>query len=426
MSSHSSTVRALVLVATLVGPGACSVLSGADDYAAVQRCTGPACGVCPAGQASCGDVCCAQGDRCGDAARSICVEACRESTSECGVTCCTRTQHCASSPEGERCSACLDTALECGDGCCGAGETCLDRTRGVCSATWSAAKSGQSCTDVDTCLGGDGCCTSLDVPGGAFAMGRGLTGTDKFPGPERELPEHSVTVSPYALDKYEVTVARFRRFVNGWDYTPPPSGTGAHPRIPRTGWDSAWNDRLPASRAALEARLGCNGALSTYGRGDRRPINCVDWYTAFVFCAWDGGRLPTEAEWEFAAANGAANTMAPWGPKGPTGLASYGCTPPCALDSYHEVGSYPKGANALGHLDLSGNVSEWVFDAFDLYAAAPQEDPAVTGAAIVRATRGGSALTHEFTMRAVYRIGNAAPNSFGDLGLRCARAHTAP
>jgi formylglycine-generating enzyme required for sulfatase activity len=110
------------------------------------------------------------------------------------------------------------------------------------------------------------------------------------------------------------------------------------------------------------------------GPHDNRPINCASWYTAFAFCAWEGGRLPTQAESNFARAGGDKQRRYPW----PENViddtyASFFDPPPrmcngdgidaCRLEDLIAVGSRPKGAGRWGHFDLQGNVVEWTMDA---------------------------------------------------------------
>src|SRR5262249_15182249 len=130
---------------------------------------------------------------------------------------------------------------------------------------------------------------------------------------------------------------------------------------------------------------------------ENRPIDCVTWYEALLFCAWDGGRLPTEAEWGYAAAGGAEQREYPWAlPAHGVGieLAVYGCPPPVESPggpvgrSIAPAGSKPDGRGRWGHDDLAGNVAEWVLDGAAGDYLSPCSDCLRIGGA-ERAVRGG-------------------------------------
>lgn len=298
--------------------------------------------------------------------------------------------------------------------CAGCPEACVD---GACAPFPSCRNpAGATC---GTPAGS--CCASLPVPGGTFNRGNSAS--------------YPATVGAFRLDQYEVTVARFRAFVEaglGVSTNPPAPGAGAHPRIVASGWVPEWNGELAASTAALKARLAGGTWTDAPGDGELRPITNVRWFEAFAFCAWDGGRLPTNAEWEYAASGGSEQRYYPWsdppssttiddtyaayhcavskpaytcppsycaafGPNsGPCDAttcsaagsscvypACYGCASPADVAN---VGSYPKGAGKWGQLDLGGNAMEWVLDQtgnFDKGVVLP--NPCVDCASLVTA-----------------------------------------
>jgi sulfatase modifying factor 1 len=249
---------------------------------------------------------------------------------------------------------------------CASGSTC---SMGSCSHP-SCAGAGLTCS-----LGGTStsCCDDKAITGGSFPMGRGASGSpDACPSGTTcddtlETPEHTVTVGNFYLDTFEVTVGRFRNFVRAFPPAPA-AGAGAGPT--GGGWLSVWNKELAADATTLQSRLACSGDAtwtSTPGANENKPINCVDWYTAQAFCIWDGGRLPSAAEWEYVAANGKSNNLYPWGQAAPDGTrANFYCASgfPCGGVSIADVGSYPAGASTFGPVDLSGNVNEWTRDDF--------------------------------------------------------------
>ncbi len=219
---------------------------------------------------------------------------------------------------------------------------------------------------------GDSCCAAAAIPCGSFRR--------DYDGGEYDDDSRVATLSDYRLELYEVTVSRFRAFVEaggGTQQNPPVEGSGAHPRFANSGWQASDNARLLPDTQALVAALGgqladdCEPQNATYSETssdrDLLPINCVTWYEAFAFCAWDGGRLPSEAEWNHAAAGGDEQRVFPWAEPADDynlGLAVYGCASlPCPGDTgIAQVGARPDGAGRFGHFHLAGNVAEWLRD----------------------------------------------------------------
>jgi formylglycine-generating enzyme required for sulfatase activity len=267
-------------------------------------------------------------------------------------------------------------------------------------------------------------------------MGRSLNGSDASEwGTDNELPEHPAYVSDFYLDTFEVTVARFRPFVLGYPDTLPKQGDGAHPKIPDTGWQKSFVELqgMPKTKSELEALLLCPGSSwgevgPTYGPLllENFPVNCVNWLVAFAFCAWEGKRLPTEAEWEYAAAGGDENRLYPWGPtpNAPLFWRPWACNQPDCVGKHDSVA----GVARWGHFDLAGSMAEWVLDSSGDYGPGPCVDCANYSASDAGVTdhdglrRGGTWDYGYDYMRAAWRGYTAPLVELTTLGFRCTRS----
>lgn len=298
-------------------------------------------------------------------------------------------------------------------------------------STSSDATATSSAGTITTGCEGTACSESLPVEGGQFMMGCSVDDPEcRSP----EQPEQLATIDSFELDAYEVTVARFRDFVEAFP-VPPDESAGEHPAIAGSGWQTAWNQDYPASRDSLIAELDCGSVASyssTPGVNDNLPVDCVSWLVAFAFCVWDGGRLPTEAEWEYAAAGGSEERLYPWGGAEPTvDHAAFDCLLAddflCSEQDFAPVGSFPLGVGRFGHRDLAGNLSEWVLDFYDVSAYANRtecDNCAVIGGveAENRAHRGGSFIDSIGNLRAASRDGGwYYTGNIHTVGFRCAR-----
>lgn len=300
-----------------------------------------------------------------------------------------------------------------------------------------------SCSGLPSTCGGastDNCCaTGLPITGGTFYRSYDVATDSSYK--DMSAP---ASVSPFRLDKYEVTVGRFRKFINagyGTQAKPPFPGAGAHPNNPGSGWDSTWNQYLTADTSSLVGAVKCNPTSQTWtdaaGTNENLPMNCLTWYEAMAFCIWDGGYLPTEGEWNFAAAGGLEQRAYPW--SNPAGSVSLDCTyanyfpggaptQTCGsgASAMNRVGSEsPKGDGRWGQSDLAGNVVEWTLDSY-----APYVTPCTDCAILIggnRVARGGSTGVDVSVLRAYLRVaerlGGASPTGRDfKFGVRCARA----
>jgi sulfatase modifying factor 1 len=280
------------------------------------------------------------------------------------------------------------------------------------------------------CGEGESCCATADVVGGSFNRAND--------------PSYPATVSSFRLDRFEVTVGRFRAFVKagmGTQKSPPALGAGAHPTAPGTGWSAEHTAGLPEDARALRTNLACNPDFPAWtekpGPEDALPMHCVSWFEANAFCIWDGGRLPTETEWNYAAAGGSEQRPFAWGDAAlDLEHANWGCKEQgtgaerCAFDvHYLPVGSKSLGNGRWGHSDLTGSVWEWTYD---WLTVPPQTTPCNDCVELVakpgegdvarRVFRGGGFNWDESSQRTSYRFGDPPDKRFASIGFRCARA----
>jgi formylglycine-generating enzyme required for sulfatase activity len=240
---------------------------------------------------------------------------------------------------------------------------------------------------------------------------------------------YQATLSSFLLDEFEVTVGRFRNFVEGYSGVQLDPGDGKAAHIPADdGWQTTYP--LPTTAQELREQLACTRSTWTdaMGSDEDRPVNCVDFFVAYAFCIWDGGRLPTEAEWNRAAAGGDEQRLYPWSvPAGSTLLtpdhAAYGSTDPLPL----AVGSKPLGNGRWNHADLAGNLFEWTLDLYRNPYESTQCNDCLSVTGMIeneigfRSIRGGSFVHGQALLRVSSRQNYKEDEHQFYMGFRCAR-----
>ncbi len=245
----------------------------------------------------------------------------------------------------------------------------------LCSAFLLAA------TGCDVFLSGDDV-EWVSIPGGSFMMGSDSGNSD-------ERPVHEVTVQAFEMNRTEVTIGQYLSCVLDGACSSPDTGEYCN-------WDKA-------------------------GRGNH-PVNCVDWQQANDFCEFAGGRLPSEAEWEYAARGGGQDITYPWGDESPS--CTYAVMDDrgngCGEDRTCAVCSKTAGNTEQGLCDMAGNVWEWVQDWYHSdYNEAPSDGSAwETPSGSHRVRRGGSFYLDGDYLRASDRDDDVPWARFG-VGFRC-------
>ncbi len=256
----------------------------------------------------------------------------------------------------------------------------------------------------------------VTVSGGTFEKGC-KSGRDDINGHSchsDESPLHSVTVSSFKLSQYEITNAQYAAFLNALggvsssgNYNDPDYGTVTYVDI----HDS-------------DCMLYHSGGTFLVESGlDNYPMIEVSWYGANAFAKWAGGRLPTEAEWEFAARGGTSSQNYQFSGSNTVGDVTWYSSNSSSTgqSNFDGVRTHPVGTkapNELGLYDMSGNVWEWCQDWYASYSSTAQTNPTGPSSGSNRVLRGGSWLNYATDLRVAYRIGNTPSNSFSGGGFR--------
>jgi formylglycine-generating enzyme required for sulfatase activity len=272
---------------------------------------------------------------------------------------------------------------------------------------------------------------TIRVPGGAFKMGstdaevdQALQLCEEVYGDcqrgwfEDEQPAHRVSLDTFRIDRTEVTNAQFAAFLNA--------------QSEAAEGDLIWADvmvDLNSEHCRIERTDERFQAEEGYGD---HPAVMISWYGAKAYCAWAGARLPTEAEWEYAA-RGPKRSIYPWGDAF-EGTRLNTCDASCPFEDWRDnafddgyartapVGAYPDGASWCGVLDMAGNVWEWVADRYSAgyYARSPTRNPQGPDSGRFRVQRGGSWTATLRDARSARR--HRYPASWQDhaVGFRCA------
>ncbi|HKO46662.1 MAG TPA: SUMF1/EgtB/PvdO family nonheme iron enzyme [Polyangiaceae bacterium] len=356
------------------------------------------------------DAACASNQACSGA--GVCT-VCKADAS-CGAACTacsSSTPRCKDQGASSQCVACMSDA-DCGG------------MKPKCNTSIGECEPPPSCVGLAKTCGPNGdqdCCSAHAVTGGTYNRSN-----------DQSAP---ATVSDFRLDDYEITVGRFRKFVAIYEQSMIPRNAGKNPNDGgSSGW--IWSSDLPRDQAALKSSLECDADRQTWtdntgsAAAESLPINCVDWYQAMAFCIWDGGRLPTEAEWNYAAAGGDHQRQYPWGSTAPDcSYANYFgalagtayCVAP-GTGKLARVGSYSvQGDGLFGQSDLAGNAQEWVEDYSSSIYPRPCVDCAQHSPSLSRGVRGGSFFHYGASLLTVARSDDNPKGHNRSTGARCGR-----
>ena len=243
------------------------------------------------------------------------------------------------------------------------------------------------------------------IPAGEFQMGSNDSNRKAY-----EKPVHTVYIDAFYIDKYPVTNAQYKKFVD------------ANPQWGKPQW---FKNRI--SRRYHDGDYLRHWTENNYPKGKANyPVNWVSWYAAMAYAHWAGKRLPTEAEWEKAARGGLMDQKYPWGNSIDANKANFGRN----VGETTPVGKYP--ANNYGLYDMAGNVFQWCLDKWDngFYTSAPYNNPVSDGSIVsiidnfteskgLRVVRGGSWYSPMSDLQVANRNTEAPKLTTSIIGFRC-------
>jgi formylglycine-generating enzyme required for sulfatase activity len=266
------------------------------------------------------------------------------------------------------------------------------------------------------------------INGGSFQMGSSFFNALFNSSKDYERPQHKVTISPFYMGRYQVTVGDFRRFVNA---------TGYKTDAEKNGGGKVWTGE------DFEKKPDANWKNPYFSQDDNSPVVFVSWFDAVQYCNWlsaqeglapvyaikgedvtwnysaNGYRLPTEAEWEYACRAGTTTDFST-GNKITTNQANYNDN----VERTTAVGSF--APNPWGLYDMHGNVDEWCWDWYNVYSSKDQTDPRGPSerperTSWERAVRGGSWDDHSEWLRSARRNWKFADDPRNTVGFRIVR-----
>jgi formylglycine-generating enzyme len=286
----------------------------------------------------------------------------------------------------------------------------------------------QSCTGLPATCGpakNEDCCATRLVTGGTFFRSYdGVTNGHL----DKSFPAE---ISTFYLDRFETTLGRFANFLKGYPANIPAAGAGKNPsNAADTGWTGQFRLELAAvfpDAATASARIQeARGTIGLANPGNpNEPVTAIPWAAAIAFCIWDGGRLPTEAEWNYAAAGGSEQRVFPWSspPSDVTIGPTYAHVAPATPFLLLSVGSLsPTGDSRYGQADMTGNAWEWTLGpSGGVPYTVPCKDCVQYPPSSVASLRGGSYREdYTFALNA-HREQSGSSSRNASFGFRCAR-----